>query len=135
MILPIADPLRQHLESLPASDNPNAPLHPRAARIVEQQGRTGALSNHLADLLAIGGLREKKDHQGHGRTRSHTRAANPFSFHSLRRTTTTLLAEAGIPSAVTQALIGHDSDAMHQFSVSVGREALNQAAATLPEVL
>jgi integrase len=57
-----------------------------------------------------------------------------LSFHSLRRTATTLLHEAGVPSAVAQALIGHDSEAMHELYISVAREALEKAAAALPEI-
>jgi integrase len=53
----------------------------------------------------------------------------------LRRTATTLLHKAGIPAAVAQALIGHDSEAMHEVYISVGREALAKAAAAFPEVL
>jgi hypothetical protein len=33
-----------------------------------------------------------------------------------------------------EALIGHDSEAMHELYVSVGREALQKAAAALPEI-
>jgi len=44
------------------------------------------------------------------------------------------LHEAGVPAAVAQALIGHDSEAMHELYVSVGREALEKAAAALPEI-
>jgi hypothetical protein len=44
------------------------------------------------------------------------------------------LHEAGVPAAVGQALIGHDSKAMHELYVSVGREALEKAAAALPEI-
>ena len=58
-----------------------------------------------------------------------------LNFHSLRRTATTLLHEAGVPAAVARALIEHDSEAMHQLYVSVGREALEQAAATLPDLV
>jgi len=36
--------------------------------------------------------------------------------------------------SVAQALIGHDSKAMHELYVSVGREALEKAAAALPEI-
>ena len=57
-----------------------------------------------------------------------------MSFHSLRRTATTLLHEAGVPSAVAQALIGHDSEAMHELYILVGREALEKATAALPEI-
>jgi hypothetical protein len=37
-------------------------------------------------------------------------------------------------AAVAQALIGHDSEAMHELYVSVGHEALKKAAAALPEI-
>ena len=52
-----------------------------------------------------------------------------MSFHGLRKTATTLLHEAGVPSAVAQALIGHDSEAMHELYISVGREAREKATA------
>jgi integrase len=63
------------------------------------------------------------------------RTASQLSFHSLRRTATTLLHEAGIPQAVAQALIGHDSAAVHEVYISVGHEALVKAAAAFPDVL
>jgi integrase len=40
MILPIAAPLRRLLESLPATDNTNPPIHPRACAILERQGKS-----------------------------------------------------------------------------------------------
>jgi integrase len=134
MILPIALPLRRLLESMPTSDDPNAPIHPRACATMERQGRSGNLSNQFADLLAQGGLRQKKTHKAGGKGRAAVREAEALSFHSLRRTATTLLHQAGIPAAVAQALIGHDSEAMHQHYISVGREALERAAASLPDL-
>jgi hypothetical protein len=38
------------------------------------------------------------------------------------------------PVAVARALIGHDSEAVHELYVSVGREALQKATAALPEI-
>jgi integrase len=70
-------------------------------------------------------------HKSTGKGRGKRRNIQPLSFHSLRRTATTLLHEAGVPSAVAQALIGHDSEAMHE---SVGPEALEKATAALPEI-
>jgi integrase len=70
MILPIAMPLRRLLESTPASDDPNAPIHPRACATVERQGTSGNLSNQFADLLAHAGLRQKKNHKGEGKGRA-----------------------------------------------------------------
>jgi integrase len=134
MILPLAAPLRKHIISLRFSSDPTAPIHPKAFDLVERQHKTGNLSNQFADLLAAVGLREKKNHKSTGKGRGSRRNVEPVSFHSLRRTATTILHEAGVPAAVAQALIGHDSEAMHELYVSVGREALQKAAAALPQI-
>jgi integrase len=60
------------------------------------------------------------------------RKINALSFHSLRRTATTLLHEAGVPSTVAQALIGHDSEEVHSDYITVGREALRNAVNSFP---
>jgi integrase len=133
-IIPIAAPLLKHIESLPAGDEPDQPIHPRAFDTLEQQGRTGSLSNQFTDVLVQAGLREKKNHKSTGKGRGARRERNPLTFHSLRRTATTLLHEAGIPAAVVQQLIGHDSEAIHQTYVSIGSVALKEAADSLPQI-
>jgi integrase len=132
LILPLAAPLQQHLEQMPSADDLGAPLHPRAARTLGRHGRAAALSNQFAKILADAGLRPRTDHQKHAQGRSARRASNELSFHSLRKTATTLLHEAGVPQAVVQSLIGHDSVEVHQLYVSIGRDALARAAASLP---
>jgi site-specific recombinase XerD len=57
-----------------------------------------------------------------------------LSFHSLRHTAVSLLKDAGIPQAVVQELIGHDSKAMSALYTHVGREALEKAVAKLPKL-
>jgi hypothetical protein len=42
-----------------------------------------------------------------------SRIDGALSFHSLRRTATSLLHEAGVPRTVAQGLIGHDSEEVH----------------------
>jgi integrase len=132
LVVPMAPPLLQHLESLPSSDNPNQPLHPRAFALLQKEGRTVTSSNQFIELVALAGLRPHNRRQSTGKGRGTAREQSPLSFHSLRRTATTFLHEAGIPAAVCQALIGHDSEAIHQLYVTVGREALTAAAAALP---
>ena len=137
MIIPIAVPLRSHIESLAAGELPDAPLHPRAFRFLTQTGKAATLSNQFADLLAQAGLRAKQIHNSHntcGIGHSGRREVNPLSFHSLRRTATTWLHEAGVADAVAQSLIGHSSKMIHDTYISVGREALNKAVATLPSI-
>jgi integrase len=132
LIIPLAPPLLQHLEALPSSDNPRQPLHPRAFSLLQKEGRTATISNQFTELLALAGLRPHKGHQSTGKGRDAAREHSSLSFHSLRRTATTLLHEAGVPAAVCQALIGHDSEAIHELYVGIGWEALKGAAATLP---
>jgi integrase len=58
-------------------------------------------------------------------------------FHSLRRTAVTLLKlkEAGIPQAVVQELIGHESEQISANYTHVGTEALRKAAAAFPKLV
>jgi integrase len=136
MLVPIALPLRAQLESLPVRDNPDAPLHPRSFAVVAREKKSGSLSNQFADLLAQAGLREKKSHKRaeNSKGRNARREGNALSFHSLRRTATTLLHEAGIPAAVTMEFVGHDDAATHSLYVAVGFQALEKAAASFPSI-
>jgi integrase len=118
-----------------AGNDAKAPLHPRAFRVLARRGNSSMLSRQFSELLAQAGLREKTTHVGRGKTRSVRREVNALSFHSLRRTATTLLHEAGVAGAVAQALIGHDSEQIHNDYINVGREALKNAVATLPAIL
>ena len=135
LTIPMAPPLKAHIENLHAPDaRPDlAPLHPGAFAIHERQGKSVTLSNQFADILALAGLREKKPHRvttGEGRDGRHETQA--LSFHSLRHSAVTLLKEAGIPAAVVQALIGHESAQISEIYTTVGEDALTKAAAAFP---
>jgi integrase len=135
MIIPMAPGMRSHIDSLPAGDNPQAPLHPRAFAILARTGKASAISNAFSDLLVQVGLRAKPvsaSHRSRGIGHSGRRKINALSFHSLRRTATTLLHEAGVPSTVAQALVGHDSAEVHSDYITVGREALRNAVNLFP---
>ena len=134
MIIPLSEGLRAHIASLSSSDSADAVIHSRAFAILEAHGNASMLSRQFGELLAIAGLRTSGKHKSSGKTRSSRRNLNALSFHSLRRTTTTVLHEAGIAGAVAQALIGHDSEAIHEHYVNVGREALQKAAAVFPSI-
>jgi integrase len=136
LLIPLASPLARVLEEMPSSDDPTAPLHPRAYSIVTTQGKSGHLSNQFADLLAQTGLRKKTPHRktldkGRGVRDS---SESLLSFHCLRHTSVTLLKEAGVPDAAIMALIGHDSLAMSQHYTHVGRDALEKATNAFPDI-
>jgi integrase len=134
LIIPMADALVRHVEALPTHDDPHAPIHPRAWGVMERQKQSANLSNQFADLLAQAGLRPKQPRQSQDKGRGARRAPNALSFHSLRHTATSLMHEAGIPAAVVQAMIGHDSETMHQHYIGVGQEAMKAAANALPKL-
>jgi integrase len=132
LAIPIAPPLKTHIESLPAARE--GYLHPKAAVIVTSQKRSGTLSNQFANLLAQAGLRDKAPHRSRGKGRDAKRSSNGLSFHALRHTAVSLLKDAGIPEAVVMELVGHDSEAMSAHYTHVGTEALAKAVAALPEI-
>jgi integrase len=132
MLLPIVGALRSHILSLANTDDPRAPLHPRAYAIAKRQTRSGGLSNQFALLLAAAGLRSMQAHQSRGIGRGGRRSQSEVSFHSLRHSTVSILKNNGVPQAVVQELVGHDSAQMSAHYTHVGREALEKAAAALP---
>ena len=135
LLIPIAEPLREHILSLDSPNDPRAPVHPRAFEIVAtQNGRVGTLSNQFSDLLVAAGLRGPQPHRSRGIGRGGKRTELELSFHSLRHTAVSLLKDAGVPDSVVQALVGHESAAMSARYTHVGKEALAKAAKTLPEL-
>jgi integrase len=63
------------------------------------------------------------------------RKAVQVGFHSLRHTFVSLSANAGVPLAVVQSIVGHTSSAMTAHYFHVSDSALNTAAASLPNVI
>lgn len=110
-IIPMAEPLREYLEKLPAGDNPTAPLFPSAYPLAIRSGGTGKLSQQFHDILVSAGLVKAwpDKHKSSGKGRKAPRNLEEISFHSLRHTATSLLKRAGVSEAVARDLIGHES--------------------------
>ena len=106
LVQPMASELRAFLASLPAGVG-NAALFPTLhGRIT---GRNGGLSNEFGRLMARAEViapmgREKKGRGRQVRTKS---------FHSLRHTFVSRLANADVSADVRKALAGHDTDEAH----------------------
>jgi len=101
LVLPIAAPLKQHLESLLAHPGRDEPVHARAFAIVGKQGRSANLSNQFSDLLAKAGLRKKasRTRVAAQAGRAAVRETGELSFHCLRHTAVSMVKEAGAPEA------------------------------------
>lgn len=67
-------------------------------------------------------------------TRDNGRAAVDVGFHSLRHTFVSLCANAGVPLAVVQSIVGHTNAAMTTHYFHVSDDALRGAVAALPDV-
>jgi integrase len=96
-IIPLAPRLRDHIETLPAGDNPMQPLHPCAFNSVQNSGKVGTLSRQFSELMASAGLVPSKKHRkrSDGQGRDGRREMSEISFHSLRHTATSLMKNAG----------------------------------------
>lgn len=134
MIIPLAPPLLANLKLLHKKGIGSGPIHTRAASTLNKTCKSSTLSNQFANLLAAAGLRTKVSHKKEKDGRTGAKTSAHLSFHSLRHTAVTLLKEAGVPHAVVQELIGHDSEQMLEHYTHVGSEALRKAASSLPDI-
>jgi integrase len=132
LILPVAGPLRAHVESLDPPDRAGVPVHPRAFASLKEQGRVSTLSNDFTDLMAQVGLRPALSHRSRGKGRDGRRAGMDISFHSLRHSAVSMMKNAGVPDSVVMALVGHNSAAMSQRYTSVGIASLAKAQEAMP---
>jgi integrase len=133
LTIPIADALRTHIVSLPAGDDPAQAVHRHAFREVSSKTRNASrLSREFVTLLISVGIHKPLSQRRTGKGFRSRRGPSELSFHSLRHTAVSLLKDAGVPQAVVQELIGHDSAQMSQQYTHVGIEALQKAAAALP---
>ncbi len=125
---PLHPDLKEHLMKM-AGDNPRAPLCPALQR--RSVGGRKGLSVTFTNIMRDAGIGQ---HQVKGKGKE-GRKFSKLSFHSLRHTFTSALANAGIPAEVRQKLTGHADAAMHQKYTHLELEPLQAAIAKLPSVL
>lgn len=127
--IPMAAPLREAVEALPACDDPAQPLFPDLAG---KESRT--LSGQFRRVLEAAGLVTKRDHGAHKAGRSTKRDLESLSFHCLRHTATTLLKAAGVSDVIARDVIGHDSEVVSRNYTHLDGETKRQALDKLPDV-
>jgi integrase len=122
-VMPLHPELTTHLESI-AGDKPG-PIMPHLAN-VRVSGRRG-LSQHFLGIMAKAGLdAEKVD--GAGKRQLHKR-----TFHALRHSFNSALANAGVSPEVRMKLIGHRSAAVNRGYTHHELETLKAELAKLPK--
>src|SRR2546426_8746315 len=130
IVLPLVQPLSDYLASLPASDNPDAFIFPRAASAT----RTGTLSNQFREILVDAGLVEPRGHEATGKGRSQARETSEISFHSLRHSAVTMLKASGVSDVLAREIVGHESSAVSRQYTHLSTDDLRNAMQRLPDV-
>lgn len=133
-ILPLVKPLLTHLESMPAGDDPDAPLFPSAFAAKQRSHHGGTLSNQFYEILVDAKLAEPRSHASHGKGRAAKRAPSVLSFHSLRHTATSMLKNAGVSDSVARDIIGHESAAVSANYTHIDATTKRAALGKMPDV-
>jgi len=130
LLIPIADPLLKHLNTL-AGDKPDAPICPIF------NGKSASwLSGQFYEVMVTAGLVEKRDSKkkGTGKGRDTRRNTNPISFHSLRYNTASAMRSAGVSEAISMDLLGHETEAVHRNYGKTEIQAKRDAVNKLPDI-
>jgi integrase len=98
--VPVAEPLRSHLERLLASQGEGL-FCPTLATF-----KPSYLSRLFGNILAAATI-------GQDIRASWSKSMKALSFHSLRHSLPTLLAAAGVPASIRMQITGHKSEEIH----------------------
>lgn len=129
IINPIAKPLLRHLESLPAGDDPDAPLCPTLHGSAQPR-----LSSAFYTIMTRAGIVEKRVYRGREKREDGRKEQSPYGFHSLRRTATDLLKNAGVSNAIAMDIIGHESEAVSKSYTKIDDATKRQALDAMPDI-
>ncbi len=129
-VVPIHHRLREHLVILAINRNPHGFLSPELSS--RTSGGCNGLSAQFQKLMQLAGVDPlavptKSLKQVHGKT---PRTLAKRSFHSLRHTYNTELANADVSQEIRRKLVGHSSDIVNDiythFDLEVFREAISR---------
>ena len=127
--IPIHQDLLDHLLTLPGSDDVDAPLFP------ELHNKSGAgksgLSESFKRIMGLAGIALEKRLDAAGKA---GRGRNKLSFHSLRHSFNSVMANAGIPEEVRQKLTGHRDKDTHRIYTHLDIPALQSAVKSIPSL-
>src|SRR5271165_159374 len=117
-----------YFESLPASDDPNAPIFPSLYR--KSPGSHGGLSNAFGRLMHLAGIRAPLGPEKQGKGRQF----KALGFHSLRHSFISTLANSEVPADVRKQIVGHSSEDIHRRYVHLDLMLQEKAIANLPSL-
>jgi integrase len=123
VVVPLHPDLVDHLMKI-AGDDPKGMLTPKLAKFVEKSTRY--VSKLFARVMAAAGVDCGESKRDTGRMFSRK------SFHALRHSFVSVMANAGIPDEVRQKLTGHASAAVHKRYTHLELQPLKTAIQALP---
>jgi integrase len=132
--IPIAEPLLRHLMEIAGSDDPRAPLFPRAFAGRQRKVLTGALSNQFYRLMSKAGVVPPRTNESKGKGRNAARTSVGLGYHCLRHSVTTMLKQAGASDVVAREIVGHDSAAVSRTYSHIDTQTLRAAIDRLPDI-
>jgi len=118
--------LEDYLLSLSASDNEDAFVFPSVA----QRNSVSPFSKAFRKIMQRAGIAQSLIRERNGAGRS----VYSHSFHSLRHSFSTILANSGIPEEVRMRLTGHTTRSVHQKYTHHDLEVFRAAIETLPRI-
>ena len=125
VVIPIHPTLAAILARTPETQRNGAVLPETAARYRRDSSRRAKMIRRIFESCGIS-TRAKRE--------PGKRAATDVGFHSLRHTFVSLSANAGVPLALVQSIVGHSSSAMTRHYFHASENALRNAVAALPDV-
>lgn len=130
--VPIHPELRLWLESVPRGIG-KAPVF--ASLTGMYTGGKSGLSGQFKRLMERAGIRGEILRRGQSAGRSAGRNTTTLSFHSLRHTFVSALANAGVPEELRQELAGHSSREAHKTYTHHEADRLKAAVASIGRIL
>lgn len=124
LILPLHPTLKDHLLTLEAPDEPDAPLMPELSKIKD----ASPLSRQFSRLMKRAGI-DANQREGSGK-----RKHSDLSFHSLRHFFVSSLANAGVAADIRVTLSGHADERTHERYTHRQQALLIDAVNKLPSL-
>ena len=131
VIIAIHPALEDYLLTLPAADNDEAFLFPTLA-----DRAISPLSKFFKHLMEQARIKQRliRERQTNGEHKTKGRSVNALSFHSLRHSFSSLLANAGVREEVRMALTGHTTREVHQGYTHHELASFRDAVSLLPRI-
>ena len=126
ILVPIHAALAQVLAETP-QERRNGPVLPETARAYIAD--SGAVSAKIQRVFKRCGIRTQAEKESET-----DRARVDVGFHSLRHTFVSLCANAKVPLALVQSIVGHSNPAMTMHYFHQSAQALQEAVSALPDV-